>query len=311
MIIFSGLISQEGKKSYCKYCAKQNVYKCFLFLFIQVNGFLQGIRDAAKQVAEKNSPTAKEGSSEESVLPKNNSSPNLQAEASCDNLTVIFPLWYVGRVVVSHRQAPPTLVDDLVERFNKRLGMSDLEKRLKAKQEEQKETATTAHVENHANQHRLAKKAKSLDGEQTLQVGVSSGEEKTDEAVQSRPQVVRLNSNPDGRPRSSSDGDKTRDLCSGKANKQLHIKTHSRNASFSTVGENRNILFKISLQSVSCLSVSTKAQLMERRLREVSFCQQVCSILIKYYLLTRREVITGKCQTEVLMYGLVSTKAKV
>lgn len=255
-------------------------------VLLQVNGFLQGIRDAAKQVAEQAQNASagnKESPSEESTIPRNNSSPNLQVESSCDTLAVVFPLWYVGRVVVSHRQAPPTLIDDLVEKFNKRSDMNDLEKQLKAKQVEQKDSVTEAKIENRSNGHHLAKKANSIDGADILQGESNRSDEKAEEVGQSRPQLLRVNSNSGGRPRSASDGDKTKDIySSSKTNNtsrnKPHVKTHSRNSSFSTVGENRNILFKISVQSISCLNVSTKVQLMERRLREVSFCQQVCAV---------------------------------
>ena len=251
-----------------------------MLLLSQVNGFLQCIRDAAKQVADQaqnTSSTRKDSAVVGPALPKNNSSPNLSAEAACDNLAVVFPLWYVGRVIVSHRQAPPTLVDELVERFQKRLRMSDLEQQLKAKQEEQQVTPLVVNDENHAHEHQLAKKTKSLDSAQILQGEKASTEERTEEGEQTRPTLLRSNSG--GRPRSASDGDKKQDIYPSKINNPAlrNVKTHSRNSSLSNVGENRNILFKISVQSVACLSVSTKAQLMERRLREVSFCQQVCA----------------------------------
>ena len=257
-----------------------------LLLLLQVNGFLQCIRDAAKQVADQAqnmSSTRKDSRAEEPTLPKNHSSPNLSAETACDNLAVtVFPLWYVGRVIVSHRQAPPTLIDELVERFQKRSEMSDLEQQLKAKHEEQKVTPLVVNDENHANEHQLAKKTKSLDSAQILQGEGNSTEERTEEEEQGRTTLLKSNSG--GRPRSASDGDKKQDIYSSKINNPAlrNVRTHSRNSSFSNVGENRNILFKISVQSVACLSVSSKAQLMERRLREVSFCQQVCFCIFIY-----------------------------
>lgn len=241
-------------------------------MIFQVSGFLQSIRDAAKQGAEQSRSTT------ESSMPRNNSNPNLPAEGS-ESQAVVFPLWYVGRVIVSHRQAPPTLVDELVERFKKRTGMSDLDKQLRTKQDERKISDVTNNKA-YVREHYLAKKANSLDSAELL-AGNNSSDEKPEEVSPLKPQLVKVNSNPGGRPRSASDGDKTKEVySSSKTNSsthnQHHLKTHSRNSSFSNVGENRNVLFKVSMQSLSCLSVSTKAQLMERRLREVSFCQQVC-----------------------------------
>lgn len=248
-------------------------------MIFQVSGFLQSIRDAAKQGAEQSRSTT------ESSMPRNNSSPNLPAEGS-ESQAVFFPLWYVGRVIVSHRQAPPTLVDELVERFKKRTGVSDLEKQLRTKQDERKISDVTNNKA-YVREHYLAKKANSLDSAELL-AGNNSGDEKPEEVSPLRPQLVKVNSNPGGRPRSASDGDKTKEVyCSSQTNSsthnQHHVKTHSRNSSLSNVGQNRNVLFKISIQSLSCLSVSTKAQLMERRLREVSFCQQVCGFSLQQF----------------------------
>lgn len=259
----------------------------FPSVLLQVTGFLHSIRDAAKQVAEQTENTAvsdKEDVSDEPTNNSNNSSPNNLGETSGDTQAVVFPLWYVGRVIVSHRQAPPTLIDDLVERFNKRKGMNELEKQLNGQKSEQKESRSNTvgvniKAENHTNQHQAAKKAKSLDGEKILG-GTNNCEE--DPAEVDKCGTHLKVDNFSGRPRSASDGDKTNNIySSSKSNNvmksQHHTKTHSRNSSFGGVSsENRNILFKISIHSIACLSVVSKMQLMERRLREVSFCQQVC-----------------------------------
>lgn len=255
-------------------------------MLFQVTGFLHSIRDAAKQVAEQteNTPVSnKENVSEEPGNNSNNSSPNNQTGETGNTQAVVFPLWYVGRVIVSHRQAPPTLIDDLVERFNKRTGMNELEKQLIEQKVEQRENrsntvSVNVKVENHTNQHHVAKKAKSFDGEKIL----SGTNKKEENSVEVDKHGAHLKGDSfSGRPRSASDGDKTNNLYSSKSSNnsnlsQHHTKTHSRNSSFGGVGENRNILFKISVHSIACLSVATKVQLMERRLREVSFCQQVC-----------------------------------
>lgn len=253
-----------------------------------MTGFLYSIRDAAKQVAEQteNAPVSnKENISEEPGNNSNSSSPNNHTGETGNTQAVVFPLWYVGRVIVSHRQAPPTLIDDLVERFNKRKGMNELEKQLieqKVEQREDRSNTVSVNVKvenntNHTNQHHVAKKAKSCDGEKILS-GTNNCEENPVE-VDRRGAHLKVDSF-SGRPRSASDGDKTNNLYSSKSSNnsnmsQHHTKTHSRNSSFGGVGENRNILFKISIHSIACLSVATKVQLMERRLREVSFCQQV------------------------------------
>ncbi|XP_078370513.1 TBC1 domain family member 1-like [Oculina patagonica] len=266
----------------------EEVSSCYCYVFeaveaSSVTGFLHSIRDAAKQVAEQTENTAvsnKENVCDEPTNNSNNSSPNNVGETTGETQAVVFPLWYVGRVIVSHRQAPPTLIDDLVERFNKRKGMNELEKQLNGQKGGQKESPSASvnnKFENHTNQHQAAKKAKSLDGEKIL--GGTNNCEEDPAEVDKRETHLKVD-NFSGRPRSASDGDKTKNIySSSKTNNamksQHHIKTHSRNSSFGGVSsENRNILFKISIHSIACLSVVSKMQLMERRLREVSFCQQ-------------------------------------
>ena len=248
---------------------------------MQITGFLQSIRDAAKQVTEQTENsvvTNKENVPEQPTNNSNKNSPTNPSESG-DSQAVVFPLWYVGKVSVSHRQAPPTLIDDLVERFNKRKGMNELQNELNGQKSEQKESGsnTVSHNENHSNQHQAVKKAKSFDGEKIIG-GTNDCEENAAE-VGKHGTLLRGDSI-GGRPRSASDGDKSNNIYSSSKDNnsvrsQHHVKTHSRHSSFGGVSEDRNILFKISIFSIACLSNGSKMQLMERRLREVSFCQQV------------------------------------
>ncbi|RMX40307.1 hypothetical protein pdam_00008698 [Pocillopora damicornis] len=258
---------------------------CYVFEAVEISsitGFFHSIRDAARQVAEQpesNVTTDKENSSNEPANPNSNGSPTNSTE-NTEAQAVIFPLWYVGRVMVSHRQAPPNLVDDLVDRFDKTKGMTELEKQLSVQKSEEREgfsntVSVNASVENHSKEHPALSKAKSLDQERILG-GKSSCEDKAPEGSK-HPPLIKMNSL-NGRPRSASDGDKTKNSYPTRSQdspqNQHHAKTHSRKTSFSGVGENRNILFKISIHSIACLSAASRVLLMERRLREVSFCQQ-------------------------------------
>lgn len=242
---------------------------------------MYSIRDAAKQVTEQTENsmvTNKENVPEQPANNSNKSGVNNPIESG-DPPAVIFPLWYVGRVVVSHRQAPPTLIDDLVERFNKCKGMNELEKELNGQKNEQKESGsnTVSHIESRTNRHQVVKKAQSFDGEKIIG-GTTDCEENLSE-VGKQGTLLRVDSI-GARPRSASDGDKSNNIYSSSKDnnsvrRQHHSKTHSRHSSFGGVSEDRNILFKISIFSIACLSNGSKMQLMERRLREVSFCQQV------------------------------------
>lgn len=251
---------------------------------------MHSIRDAAKQVTEQtenSTVTNKENIPEQPTNNSNKSSPNNPSESG-DSQAVIFPLWYVGRVIVSHRQAPPTLIDNLVERFNQRKGMSELEKELNGQKSEQKERGsnTVSHIEHHAKQHQAVKKAKSFDGEEM--VGGTNDCKENPSEVGKHGTLLRVDSI-GGRPRSASDGDKSNNIYSSSKDNnsvksQHHAKTHSRHSSFGGVSEDRNILFKISIFSIACLSNGSKMQLMERRLREVSFCQQVTLVQCSFSL---------------------------
>lgn len=241
---------------------------------------MHSIRDAAKQVTEQTENSMVTNKENVPEQPENNSNKSgvNNAVESGDPPAVIFPLWYVGRVIVSHRQAPPTLIDDLVERFNKCKVMNKLEKELNGQKNEQKESGsnTVSHIESHTNRHQVVKKAQSFDGEKII--GGTNNCEENQSKVGKQGTLLRVDSI-GARPRSASDGDKSSDIYSSKDNnsvrRQHHSKTHSRHSSFGGVSEDRNILFKISIVSIACLSNGSKIQLMERRLREVSFCQQV------------------------------------
>lgn len=155
-----------------------------------------------------------------------------------------------------------------------------MEKQLSGQKSEQREgcsntVSVNATVENHSKEHPALIKAKSLDQERIL--GKKNSCEDNAPEGSKHPPLMRMESL-NGRPRSASDGDKTKDVYSTRSQNshqnQHHAKTPSRKSSFVGVGENRNILFKISIHSIACLSAASRMLLMERRLREVSFCQQ-------------------------------------
>ena len=230
-----------------------------------MSGFLHSIRDAAKQVAEQIENSV--GDLTRDVC----SDTSLTSDEKQDTEGKTFPLWYVGRVGVSHRQAPPTLIDDCVELFKNIRGRSDLEKELKDQQLERNTGPSHG-------KHLAAKKANSLDDDKMCRETTSCKEGSLDSYKNES--SLKVEREVGWRPRSASDGDRRTNVyspstTSNPTQSHLHVKSHARNASFSNVGENRNILFQISSQSVMCQSMATKAVLMEKKLREVSFCQQV------------------------------------
>ena len=184
---------------------------------------------------------------------------------------------------MSHRQAPPTLIDDSVERFSRLNKRLDLQMQLKAqkgeKAAEKHRTELTIQIApsplpEKKVLHKSVAKASSLDNGLT---GLTVCEEARDRSI-SNDNLPPGNLEYLSRPRSASDGDKTNKWLSSlkeEGNVASTPKTHRRTGSFGDEAH-RNVIFRITTQSVSLISETTKAVLMERKLREISFCQQVC-----------------------------------
>lgn len=188
---------------------------------------------------------------------------------------VNFPLNYVGKVIVSHRQAPPTLIDDSVERFKNLNRRMELETELQNQNQRPLEYSSevtkrqSPPEQAKSNLHLRATKTASLDAE--IVIG------DCDPKNLIPPELPPTNG--DARPRSASDGDKklynpllTKERSDSDHNPRA---THSRSASFGTNSENRNVVLQISPFSIIVISSATNMVLMEKKLREISFCQQV------------------------------------
>ena len=190
--------------------------------------------------------------------------------------SVSYALWYVGRIVVSHRQAPPTLIDDSVERFENLSKRLDLERQLKGQRcEKVKRHRTELTIQIAAQpeaqeEEPVVVKANSFDNTVTVHDEVRERSISSENGLS-----VKLDFG--NRPRSASDGDKTKQwMGTAKEPNSLSTpQTHRRTASFG--GEaTRNVIFRITPQCVTLINEMTKAILMEKKLREISFCQQVC-----------------------------------
>ena len=250
-------------------------------LLLQVPGFLGCIRQAAKQQV---SDETDAGDGSIKVCEDSESTSRFNTLATDNEVLqtplVKYPLWYVGKVVVSHRQAPPTLIDDSVERFKNLRRALDSERDSKVQERKDFMERSISLSKNHIKQqppttepkgiHKIASKTQSLES------GVIHGESG---GTRPAPESPRAATN--ARPRSASDGDKNKPCSSLKegGRPNLMLKTHTRTASFGNEAENRNVLLQITGHTVTIIGMVSKVVLMEKRLRDISFCQQVCFYL--------------------------------
>jgi hypothetical protein len=253
-----------------------NLTYIFIYSFIfQVPGFIHQIKQTVKGGCDQ--PDGK-GKRKISSFESTNTSPN--NVDGIQNVVVNYPLTYIGRVTVSHRQAPPTLIDDSVQRFKNLNRRIELETELHSTNHHQ--TVTKQRSLNipkrqsppelvKSTLHQRAKKAASLEGD------VIIGE--CDPQTLSKLDNSSSTANGEVRPRSASDGDKkvfNSATTKGRADSD-HISrpTHARSSSFAANSENRNVILQISPQNVTVVSSTSSVCLMEKLLREISFCQQV------------------------------------
>ncbi|KAK3728848.1 hypothetical protein QZH41_020235 [Actinostola sp. cb2023] len=254
------------------YLVKSNdsTCSCFCYVFesvdnLSVPGFIHCIKETVKGSCDSESKHKRKTSSFEST------STEVQ-----NTIMVNYPLNYVGKVVVSHRQAPPTLIDDSVERFKNLNRRMELESELHQNHCPQEYSSNVITRQSppettKSNLHKRAVKAASLDAEVVI------GE--CDPKNLPNPDLLEvLPSNGDVRPRSASDGDKKHYNPSGTKERSdsdhTSHATYTRSASFGTNAENRNVVLQISPFSVLVVSSATNSPLMEKKLREISFCQQ-------------------------------------
>lgn len=165
---------------------------------------------------------------------------------------VQYNVTYVGKLAVSHRKAPPTLIDTSVERFRHHNQQVLLTSKLNSLRTEQNESETPPE-ERHPT--RSPVKTMSMDIE-----------DKTPEQ-ESTEDVVRPRSVSDGTPSSAMDPT----AC--QASNAFTRPTKS-NRKLSVFSENRSLIMNISVHSISFSSSVSGRILMERKVQEISFCQQ-------------------------------------
>lgn len=166
---------------------------------------------------------------------------------------VQYNVTYVGKLAVSHRKAPQTLIDKSVEAFHHRSQQMQLTSKLNSLRIEQNESRTPPE-ERRAG--RSPVKTMSIEIE-----GVRPGQEDTKDAL---------------RPRSVSDGTPLSliDPTACHESSAFSMPTKS-NRKLSILSENRSLVMDISVHSVLFSSSVSGAVVLERKVPEISFCQQV------------------------------------
>ena len=165
---------------------------------------------------------------------------------------VQYNVTYVGKLAVSHRRAPPTLIDTSVERFrhhNQQITLSSF-------RTEPNESETPSEKESHPTQ--TPAKTMSIDIEDKR-----AKEDNTEDLL---------------RPRSVSDGTPASLMQANDCQASNALTRPNRGRKLSLFAESRSLAMNISVHSVSFSSSASGRVLMERKVQEISFCQQVLSV---------------------------------
>ena len=164
-----------------------------------------------------------------------------------------YSVTYIGKLAVSHRRAPPTLIDTSVERFRHHNQQIILTSQLDSMRTEQNESETPPEERRST---RPPAKTMSMDIE-----------DKQAEHDSAEDDVLRPRSVSDGIPAS---------LMAANTSNAFNRPDKSRRK-MSLFEESRSLNMKISTHSVSFSSSVSGRILMERKVQEISFCQQVLS----------------------------------
>lgn len=181
-----------------------------------------------------------------------------------EHVAVQFAVTYIGKLAVSHRRAPPTLIDTSVERFRHHNQQIFITSKVTSIKAEKNESSEDIHVDKERFSYPPVK-ALSFD----------TAGEKQDELHDGG-----LSS----RPRSVSDGTPTcNDYMTGPTSPGGFNQSTKSQRRLSCLSESRNLLMHISTTSVSLSSSLSGKVLMERKVQEISFCQQVQYVIYKNF----------------------------
>ena len=167
---------------------------------------------------------------------------------------------YVGKLAVSHRKAPPTLIDTSVERFRHHNQQILLTSKLNSLRTEQNDSE----VQNEApseERHPTRSPVK------TLSMDIED----------KKPQTGNLEDVL--RPRSVSDGTPSSLEPTSREASSAFKRPPRSSRKLSLCSESRSLLMNISVHSVSFSSSVSGKLLMDRKVQEISFCQQVYHVL--------------------------------
>ena len=171
---------------------------------------------------------------------------------------------YVGKLAVSHRKAPSTLIDTSVERFRHHNQQMLLTSNLNSLKTEQNDSEAQNETQNETqNEAPSEERHPTRSPVKTMSVDIEDKPPQTEHVGD----VLRPRSVSDGPP--SSMDPTTREASI--AFKRLPKSSRK----LSLCSESRSLLMDISVHSVSFSSSVSGKLLMERKVQEISFCQQV------------------------------------
>lgn len=168
---------------------------------------------------------------------------------------VQYEVTYIGKLAVSHRRAPPTLIDTSVERFrhhNQQILLTSKLHTLRAEQKEESDDTDRKRLHPPV-------KAFSFDGDRKQ-------DQLSDDDLSNRPRSVS-----DAIPMSN-------DCLLNSSSFDSVFSRPTRSGRRLSFPESRSLLMHISINSVLFSSSVSGKVLMERKVQEISFCQQVCYI---------------------------------
>ncbi|XP_070552767.1 TBC1 domain family member 1-like isoform X2 [Ptychodera flava] len=165
-------------------------------------------------------------------------------ECLIDGNSSNFEVLYVGKIVVSHKKAPPTLIDDTIQKFREH------EERKREKAEENEEKADDVINE------KEAEETNTETNDNTTNV-----KEKDSKAVDEK---------------ENTDSNTKKELTRRKSKtNELRSENRSKRNVHSTESEkNRIILFHIGRNDISLISLDKKNFMLTKRFKEISFCSQ-------------------------------------
>ena len=246
----------------------------FLFVLPQIQNVVSAVRDSSKETPMDQSST--------------HSDKAVAIESLRDNSATMYEVLYCGRVAVSHKRAPPSLIDDTIERFKQH--ELDLQKKRLSYMRKRHYSAGDQDAPN-------------LDGDKPkVPIKTTQSEDKTSSSVMSSLSVddKSINSISDSCSSiSSADSSAAipsnvftgKDAFYNVVKEEMRLRAGSTGSPMvhkprsdsdsvthqdaSETGHNRTMLFQIGKAMLTLISPDQKSFMLTKKFKDISFCSQV------------------------------------